>query len=162
MALHVVPLSLKEANEMVTLLHRHHKKVVGHRFSIGVVDDDGVPHGAAIIGRPVARMVDWRRVAEVTRLVTDGTSNACSMLYGAAARAAAAQGFESVQTYILASETGTTLKAAGWTRDGFAGGGSWNRGKRSRVDDAPTELKIRWSRALNAHRPAVRYELVAA
>lgn len=31
--LRLVPLTLKEANELVAKLHRHHRPVVGHRFS---------------------------------------------------------------------------------------------------------------------------------
>src|SRR4051812_40014079 len=105
----VKPLTLKQANELVAELHRHHKPVVGHRFSIGIEDDDGVLHGAAICGRPVARMTDQNRVLEVTRLVTDGTKNGCSMLYAASARTAQAMGFDRIQTFILESEPGTSL-----------------------------------------------------
>lgn len=158
--LYVVPLTLKQANEMVSLWHRHHVKVVGHRFSIGVVDDDGAPHGAAIVGRPVARAVDAYHVAEVTRLVTDGTKNTCSMLYAAAARAAQALGFERIQTYILESEPGTSLKASGWTIDGEVVGRSWTTPSRPRTDKHPTESKTRWAKTLNGKRPVGR-QLIA-
>ena len=114
----VRPLTLKEANAIVARLHRHHKPVVGHRFSLGLVGSDDGMLGAVIVGRPVARMCDPYRTAEVTRLVTDGTKNACSMLYGAAARVCKAMGFEKIQTYILETEPGTTLKATGWTQVG--------------------------------------------
>jgi hypothetical protein len=95
---------------MVLLWHRHHRPAQGHRFSIGVEGDDGMPHGAAIVGRPVARVIDSTRVCEVTRLVTDGTPHAASMLYAACARAAAAMGFDKIQTYILDTEPGTSLR----------------------------------------------------
>lgn len=110
----VVPLTLKQANTLVAELHRHHKPVVGHRFSIGLMGDDGQLVGAAIIGRPVARMIDQYTTAEVTRCVTDGTKNACSMLYGAAWRAWRAMGGTRLITYTLATEPGTSLDAAGW------------------------------------------------
>ena len=42
-------------------------------------------------------------VVEVTRLCTDGTKNACSFLYGAAARIAKEMGYKQIQTYILES-----------------------------------------------------------
>lgn len=114
--LRVVPVELDEANALVTALHRHHQPAVGHRFSIGCVTADGTLVGAAIVGRPVARLAGTpRAVLEVVRLVTDGTPNACSMLYAAAARAGKALGFERIQTYVLASEPGTSLKASGWT-----------------------------------------------
>jgi hypothetical protein len=107
--------------------------------------------GAAIVGRPVARMVNPKEVLEVTRLVTDGTRNACSMLYGASAKVGKALGYRKIQTYILAdAEDGTSLKASGWVCEGTAGGGQWKHtdGKPRRTDQ-PTELKTRWSRLLN-------------
>jgi len=109
----VVPLTLAEANQMVTAHHRHHRPVVGHRFSIGV-QSDGVLVGAAIVGRPVARMLDNGATAEVTRCVTDGTPNACSMLYAACWRAWRAMGGHRLITYTLATESGASLRAAGW------------------------------------------------
>lgn len=155
--LHVVPVELAEANELVGRLHRHHQPVVGHRFSIGAVDDEGVLHGAAIVGRPVARLAGApRTVAEVTRLVTDGTPNACSLLYAAAARAAQALGFERIQTYILDDEPGTSLRASGWEYQGSAGGGQWKHTDgRPRRTDQPTGMKGRWTRSLNPPRPVV-------
>lgn len=76
MSLVVVPLSLKELNEFVEQHHRHHKKVQGHKFSLGVcnvTNGNSLLVGACSVGRPVARMVDASTVLEVTRLVTDGT-----------------------------------------------------------------------------------------
>lgn len=149
MGLRVVPLTLKEANELVALLHRHHKPVVGHRFSLGVRDGERVC-GAAISGRPVARAFDPSKVLEVTRLVTDGTYNACSILYAAAARAAKAMGFEKIQTYLLASENGASLKASGWVQEAVVKGRDWNcpaRGGRRRTDQ-PQEDKTRWAKVL--------------
>ena len=147
----VVPLTLVQANELISRLHRHHKMVVGHRFSIGVENDEGELVGACVVGRPVARLVDQYRIAEVTRLVTDGTKNTCSILYAAAARAAAAMGFEKIQTYILMSEPGTSLKAAGWSFEAHTSGGTWNRPSRgNRRVDQPMCQKSRWSKTLNA------------
>src|SRR3990167_6928377 len=70
----VIPLTLKQANELIVRWHRHHKPVVGHRFSLGLLDGDELK-GAAIVGRPVSREIPQYEVAEVTRLVTDGTKN---------------------------------------------------------------------------------------
>lgn len=134
-------IGLDEANAFVTALHRHHKPVVGHLFSLGA-NKDGKIVGVAIVGRPVARMRDDGVTAEVTRLYTDGARNACSFLYGASARAAFALGFKRIGTYILASEPGTSLKAAGWRMVGEAGGGSWSRQDRPRVDNHPTQAKL--------------------
>jgi len=153
--LYVVPVELVEANAFIALHHRHHAPVVGHRFSIGCTDDGGVLHGVCVVGRPVARLAGHPRdVAEVTRLATDGTTNACSMLYGAAARAAKALGFRRVQTYTLVSESGSSLRAAGWVEEGPAGGGQWKHtdGKPRRTDQ-PIEMKTRW--AVHFSRPMI-------
>ena len=88
----VIPLTLAQANEFVARLHRHHKPVVGHRFSIGL-EQEGMLVAVAIVGRPVARHTDQYRIAEVTRLCSDGTKNACSALYSACARIAREMGF---------------------------------------------------------------------
>lgn len=137
-----ITLSLAEANAFVTQHHRHHKPVVGHKFSLGASLDMDLLVGVAIVGRPVARMRDDGITLEVTRLCTDGTRNACSFLYGAAARAAFALGYARIGTYILASETGVTLKAAGWRQIGETVGGSWSRASRPRTDTHPTQPKL--------------------
>lgn len=145
------PLTLAEANALVEGWHRHHKRVVGHRFSIGC-ESDGVLVGAVIVGRPVARGCDWHTTAEVTRLVTDGTDNACSFLYASAARAAQAIGFDKIQTYILDSENGASLKASGWKWEADTPGGDWNQSKANkgkRRTDQPMCPKQRWARILN-------------
>jgi hypothetical protein len=139
--LYLTKIELKEANEFVAALHRHHKPVVGHKFSLGAIAD-GKLVGVAIVGRPVARMRDDGTTLEVTRLCTDGTRNACSFLYGASARAAFALGYRRIGTYILASEPGASLMGAGWRLMGERGGGSWSRGTRPRTDKAPTESKL--------------------
>lgn len=151
MRYHAIPLELAEANALVAQWHRHHQPSQGHRFSIGAIDNDGTLHGAAIIGRPVARLAGSPRdVLEVVRLVTDGTENCCSILYAAAARAGHAMGYRRIQTYVLNSESGTSLRAAGWVDEGEAGGGQWKHtdGKARRTDQ-PTETKRRWAKALS-------------
>lgn len=152
MRLRVLPLELREANALVEQWHRHHKPVQGHRFSVGVIDDDtGILHGAAIVGRPVARLAGSpKEILEVTRLVTDGTRNTCSMLYAAAARAGKALGYLRIQTYILEAELGTSLKAAGWHFEVIGGGGQWKHtdGKPRRTDQ-PIGPKARWALELN-------------
>jgi hypothetical protein len=107
--------------------------------------------GACSVGRPVARGCDPYLTAEVTRLVTDGTKNACSILYAASARACAAMGFKVIQTYILEGEPGTSLKASGWRFDGMTAGGDWNHSKAyagKRRTDQPQGPKQRWIKEL--------------
>lgn len=148
MGLVVRPLTLRQANALVASWHRHHKPVRGCRFAIGAWDgQDWV--GVCIVGRPVARLCDQAMTAEVTRLATTGHANACSLLYGAAARACKALGYTRIQTYLLESEPGTSMRASGWTCEGPAGGGDWNRASRaSRRMDQPMERKVRWAKAL--------------
>jgi hypothetical protein len=105
--------SFDEACGFVAMWHRHHMPPIGHKFSIGVADDDKLV-GVAIVGRPVARHYDDGRTLEVNRTATDGTSNANSMLYGAAQRASWALGYRRLITYTQAGESGASLRAAGW------------------------------------------------
>lgn len=144
----IVPVSLADANAFVAEHHRHHKRVVGHKFSIGVIDDGGRLRGVGIIGRPVARARDDGRTLEVSRLATDGCVNACSALYAAAWRASKAMGYERIGTYTLETEPGTSLRAAGWRRVHVTKGGSWNRPSRPRTDPHPTISKVLWEAAL--------------
>lgn len=109
--LELIPMTLREANAFVEQHHRHHKPVVGHKFSIGVSDGEKVV-GVAIVGRPVGRFLDDGWTLEVTRLCTDGTHNACSMLYAAAWRAARAMGYRRVVTYMMPTAT-AWLRCAG-------------------------------------------------
>lgn len=144
----IKPCELRDANTFIEKLHRHHKRVKGHRFSLGAWKDEKLV-GVVCVGRPVARLTDASKILEVTRLCTDGTKNACSALYNAAARVGREMGFEKIQTFILESEPGTSLKASGWIREGESAGGSWNRQSRMRFDKAPLDVKVRWSRRLN-------------
>ena len=141
MRLIAVPIDLAEANAFVAEHHRHHLPVVGHKFSIGTVLVDRIV-GIVIVGRPVARARDDGMTLEVTRLCTDGTKNACSFLYGAAARAAFALGYRRIGTYILASEPGTSLTSVGWRQIGEVTGRSWSCPSRPRVDKHPLQGKL--------------------
>lgn len=135
MSLVIVPVSLEEANALVEAIHRHHDPVVGHKFSIGVASESAIV-GVAVIGRPVARGNDDGLTLEVNRCCTDGTRNACSMLYRAAWRAARAMGYRRLITYTLPAEGGASLRGAGFTLIGERGGGNWNTPSRPRIDTA--------------------------
>lgn len=142
--LRVIPVDLDLANAFVVTHHRHHRPVVGHKFSIGVADENSEVHGVAIVGRPVSRMADDGWTLEVTRCCTDGTPNACSMLYRAAWRVTQAMGYLQLITYTLPEEGGASLRGAGFKLLGAAGGGSWNRKDRPRLDKHPTQGKFKW------------------
>lgn len=144
--LEIVPVSLAEANAFVAQHHRHHKPVVGHKFSVAASDGEKIV-GVAIVGRPVSRHLDDGWTLEVNRCCTDGTKNACSLLYGAAWRAARAMGYRKVITYILASEHGSSLKASGYKCIGQAGGLRWTGKRRPEVDLYPAQMKFRFERS---------------
>jgi hypothetical protein len=126
-------MDLEGANEFVARHHRHHQPVIGHKFSIGAALGEALV-GVVIVGRPVSRHRDDGLTLEVTRLCTDGTANACSFLYGAAARAAFAMGYTRIGTYIRKDEPGTTLLASGWRLIGETPGKSWSVPSRPRKD----------------------------
>ena len=141
--LSIVPVSLADANEFVGRHHRHHQPVVGHKFSVAAAIGDKIV-GVCIISRPVARFRDDGWTLEVTRMCTDGTKNACSMLYGAARRAAFALGYRRIGTYTLETEPGTSLVAAGWKLVAKRKYRTWDRPERPRVDKAPKGQKLLW------------------
>ena len=62
--LRIVPCRLQEANCIVARLHRHHGPVRGHKFSLAIMEGVAA-RGVAIIGRPVARMLDDGLTLEV-------------------------------------------------------------------------------------------------
>lgn len=149
----IVPLTLEEGKRIVGLWHRHLSPPVGHRFSIGAVKD-GVLVGAAIVGHPTSREIDQRRVAEVTRCATDGTRNACSCLYGAAARIAKGMGYYKIQTYNLDAEGGPSLRAAGYVRVTDIKGREWKRSNGAPMKNENSDPKGRWERILNSNVPS--------
>ena len=139
----VQPITLREARAFVARVHRHHGAPQGGLFAVAASEGEEVV-GVAIVGRPVARMLNDGWTAEVVRLATTGARNACSMLYAAAWRAARALGYRRLVTYTLPEEGGASLRASGWRLVGEAGGGKWNRKGRPRVDLHPTQTKLRW------------------
>lgn len=72
-------------------------------------------------------------------------------------------GFRKIQTYILESEHGASLKATGWISEGLAGELKWkgNKNKRQQFRDRfeqmemfptkrpPEEMKTRWAKYFN-------------
>jgi len=146
--LQIVPITFKQACEFVKKVHRHHKPPIGHKFSIGL-EQGGELKGVVIASRPTARMSDDGKTIEVTRLATDGTRNACSMLYRAAWRTAIGMGYKRLLTYTLPEEGGASLLGAGFECLGTAGGGSWSRKTRHRDDKHPLQEKTKWQLTLN-------------
>lgn len=150
----IVPLTLPVANAFVAAEHRHHAPIPGGFgwWACGAVCG-GRLVGVAIAGRPTNRNNDDRQTVEVLRVATDGTANAPSALLGACARAAEAIGARRIITYTLTSESGASLRGAGWTCEGETGPSFWGNGntrtpavKRDHFE-AP---KQRWSKTFRA------------
>ncbi len=140
------PITLRVANAYVNDNHRHHSGTVGHKFSISCYEGEKI-RGVAICGRPVSRVLDDGKTLEINRLCTDGTKNVCSFLYSKCVRIAKEMGYKRVITYILKSETGTSLKASGFLYEGEAGGKFWT-GKRESGKNGPREMKKRYAKYL--------------
>ena len=145
MSLNLQPITFAEAKGFIAEKHRHHIPSVGWKFGIAVNDGDKVV-GVITVGRPVSRMFDDGFTLEVNRCCTDGTRNACSILYGAAWRAAKALGYKRIVTYTLPSESGSSLRGAGYKILHQTKGGSWNCAARPRIDKFPTQEKLCWGR----------------
>lgn len=153
------PQTIKSANRIVARWHRHNNPVQGGLFACGV-ERNGELIGVAIVGRPISKALDDGTRCEVLRVASrtkaEGGMYACSALYGACVRAAKALGYDEVITYTLASEPGTSLRAAGFKRAAAVKGeATWSRPSRSRrqVDlfgcpRRPAGDKVRWSRTL--------------
>lgn len=157
----LVPVTRDVARKFIGAHHRHNLPPNMVRIAVGV-ESEGKLVGVATAHNPVARMLDDGYTLEVTRTCTDGTRNANSILYGAITRAAKALGFRRLYTYTLVTESGSSLKAAGWVADAELdrskrpeGRQGWNATKRHRYEmdlfgneRTPRGPKIRWVKHL--------------
>lgn len=149
-----VRVSRSVAAAFVARYHRHHKPDQGDRFCLGAWSDAlGRLCGVAVVGRPRAKALSQDAGVEVTRLCTDGTKNACSFLYSAAAEVSRLMGFAWIITYTLPSEGGASLRALGWWPEEGCGGPS-SAWAASRPREIATDLgpKVRWLKLLNEWR----------
>lgn len=147
----IVPLDLKAANEFVEKHHRHNKRVVTHKCSIGV-EEEGELIGAAIGARPISRMLDDGKTFEIRRVcVREGNPNACSMLLARMKNIAQLMGYEKVITYTLQKESGSSLKAVNARCVAEVKPGTWKRkGRVSNWQPVNDEWKYRWELQNNA------------
>lgn len=161
MSLELIPITLTEAKRFVGTHHRHNLPPVTWRFGVGVISN-GVLSGVGMAGNPMARklMVADPYLIEIIRVTTDGARNCCSMIYGALCRAGKALGYHRVITYTLESESGSSLRAAGFEIDvHLPPSRGWNQPSRPRYNEdlfgnarTPDEAKIRWIRHLTRRR----------
>jgi hypothetical protein len=140
----LAPITHKQAAVYIGRYHRHCVPQKGWKFGISLIGPRGGLLGVVVVGRPRARLLDDGFTAEVLRLCTRGKKNACSRLYGAARRAAAAMGYTRMVTYTLQRESGSSLLASGFTRVASIPDRQWDTPSRRRVDRGPAGAKVRW------------------
>lgn len=141
-----VPASREQVAAFVRAHHRHHKPATGDVFRLAVVDEAGVVRGVASVGRPVAPASDDGWTLEVNRVaVEEGVFGACSLLYAAARRIAFTLGYRRLVTFTLPSESGASLRGAGWTCEGATESrpGAW-QSREGRDAAHPQGPKVRW------------------
>lgn len=141
----IVPISLKQANDFVETHHRHNKKVVSHKVSIGL-EENGELVGVGIAGIPIARLLDDGKTLELRRIcVKEGKPNGCSMLMARLKQIGQLMGYEKVITYTLQRESGSSLKAVRARIVAEGRPGVWKRKGKPYVHQAVyDEPKWRW------------------
>lgn len=159
----LAPITVTDAKPVVARLHRHNLAPQSGMFAVSVRGASDEIVGVGVAGRPVARCLQDGYTAEIVRNATDGTPNACSMIYGALTRAAKALGYRRVYTYTLQSESGASLRASGFVIDAILDAReSWDTPSRPREQHdmfgdprRPAKAKIRWVWPASARRKAV-------
>jgi hypothetical protein len=156
--LEVAPIEWRDAKAFVGEHHEHCQEPAGWRFGAAVRNGKQLI-GVVTVGRPVARAYDKSKVVEVNRLCVRRDVprplvwNACSLLYGWSAREARKRGFERIITYTLETESGVSLRAAGFVPEAQvrARKSGWSTASRPRdADRTPNVNKTRWARELRA------------
>ena len=144
MKLTIRPITQKAAYIWIKESHRHLSPPRGDVIRASLVDESGAIRAVGVAGRPVARGLDDGLTLEITRIASDGTPNACSMLYGALRRAGLELGYTTFYTYTLPEEGGASLRASGWILDGVTRGGDWSCKVRKRNPAERPDQKHRW------------------
>ncbi len=141
----IIPLHLKQANDFVDKHHRHNKKVLSHKFSLGL-EKDGKLVGVSIAARPIARLLDNGKTLEIRRVcVLEGNPNACSKLLARMKQLGQLMGYERVITYTLQSESGSSLRAINARCSREVKPSNWKRkGKAYKHQPVYDEYKYRW------------------
>ena len=144
----LLPMTIREANAFVEAFHRHNAPVQGARFAVGCSTQDGLV-GVAIVGRPLARLLQDGLTAELLRTCTrpEAPKGAVSFLASRAWRAWQAMGGTRMVTYTLAEESGASMRGAGWKMIGDVKNtrAGWARDGRAREwHSIYGQQKMRW------------------
>lgn len=145
----IVPLTLREANDFVEAHHRHSARTAndGGKFAIGLELEHRLI-GVAIVGRPVARLLQEPGTAELLRccVAPDAPKGACSRLAGRAKRIWQQMGGTRLVSYTLQSESGSSLRGAGFSQETDVPARGWDTPSRRRAPRSIEQLaKRRWS-----------------
>jgi hypothetical protein len=147
MKLELRPITIKAANKVIKEWHRHNKPVHGALWATSAYVD-GILVAVAIIGRPVSRNLDDGFTVEVVRCCTtpEALKGTNSFLYGKAKRQAQSKGYRKIITYTLQSESGASMRGAGWNGQPIKGNKNkgWNTREGRDRQEVVKEDKIRW------------------
>jgi hypothetical protein len=159
--LRLVPITLRRANDFVAAFHRHNGRTArnGGKWAVAVAAGSEVV-GVAIVGNPLSATLMDGFTAEVLRVCVSPVApkNACSMLYGSCWRAWRAMGGRRLVTYTLATESGASLRAAGFVNAGRVRGRLAGWGKADHLDARRTHTAViaadkhRWEILISAER----------
>lgn len=115
----IKPVTIKYANEFIGLHHRHHRPTVRNsgRWALAVVDVNLEVVGVAIAGNPVSATYMDGFTIELTRVCVKlgSPKGACSFLISKCCTVWKNMGGKRVVTYTLESESGASLRGAGWS-----------------------------------------------
>lgn len=149
------PIHIREADEFVTIHHRHNKAAGNGKFAIGCFIIMNITNGiwiycigVGIGGRPRSRHLDNGLTFEIYRVCTIGHKNATSFIYSKMKKIAQLMGYLKIITYTLQTESGSSLKAIGAiVEKSVEHKKQWNdSGGVKRNHQAVTvQLKFRWS-----------------
>lgn len=116
--LNVKPITIKAANEFIKGFHRHHRPTIRNsgRWALEAIDSAGKTVGVVIAGNPVSATYMDGETIELTRLCVkeDAPKGTCSFLLSRCCKIWRAMGGTKLITYTLSSESGASLKGAGW------------------------------------------------
>jgi hypothetical protein len=150
-SLELIPCTLGKANAFVEHFDRHNGRTTrdSGKFAVACGNADLGLVAVAIVGNPFARRLCDGFTAEVLRCCSraEAPNGANALLYRACWRAWRAMGGRRLITYTLATESGASLRGAGWRVVGEVKGGGLSRPNLDRVrrwQPIYGQQKLRW------------------
>lgn len=157
-AIEAQPITIKIANNFIKLHHRHHRPTIRNsgRWALAAINNTGEIVGVVIAGNPVSATYMDGFTIELTRLcVNEGApKGTCSFLMGKCCSIWRTMGGKKIITYTLTSETGASLRGAGWVLSGFVSPHKrWqNKSKVDGIERSKLQIyeipKFRWEKSL--------------